>query len=434
MTLQNPTSGPGNLKSFKVSSNKDGKDLDLSAGVVDYRYYENIMSNYITASATVIETGNTTNNVANAINGLPLRGGEKVDVVIEDVQGNQIVVPEGLYISRVRNADPSTLQELYQIDLSSKEYFLNENSRVIKRYEGNISSNVEEILNDILKSTGKIEIDPTGNSYNFLGNTRKPFYICTWLASRSIPPSTGKNSGPGGFLFFQTRDGLFFKSIDNLFSKKPIKRFIMNGTGLPVAGYDGNIRSYSIQSDIDMNLNQTIGAYNNRTVYFDYFNMCYKEIEFSIENASDSITSAGRNYINVNDEFINKPSRNLYYIKDIGTNPQGTGNQQLDNWKSDPTRQNFDSEQVLVQTIMRYNQLFTVQTNVIIDGDFSIRAGDIIECDFPELEANVNKGKNPQSGGIYMVGSVCHKVTPRETFTSLGLIRDSFGKKTRFAN
>ena len=28
-----------------------------------------------------------------------------------------------------------------------------------------------------------------------------------------------------------------------------------------------------------------------------------------------------------------------------------------------------------------------------------------------------------------MVGYVCHRVTPRDTFTSLGLIRDSFGKE-----
>jgi len=31
-----------------------------------------------------------------------------------------------------------------------------------------------------------------------------------------------------------------------------------------------------------------------------------------------------------------------------------------------------------------------------------------------------------------MVASVCHRVTPRDTFTKLSLVRDSFGKKTGF--
>ncbi len=81
---------------------------------------------------------------------------------------------------------------------------------------------------------------------------------------------------------------------------------------------------------------------------------------------------------------------------------------------------------------MRYNQMFTVQTNIMIAGDFSIKAGDMIECDFPQLETKLNKETNQQSGGKYMVASVCHKVTPRETYTSLGLVRDSFGKNTGF--
>ena len=31
---------------------------------------------------------------------------------------------------------------------------------------------------------------------------------------------------------------------------------------------------------------------------------------------------------------------------------------------------------------MRYNQLFTVKTDITIPGDFTIKAGDVIECIF----------------------------------------------------
>ena len=81
---------------------------------------------------------------------------------------------------------------------------------------------------------------------------------------------------------------------------------------------------------------------------------------------------------------------------------------------------------------MRYNQMFTIKTNITIAADFSIKAGDIVKCDFPEVSGDRNKEKNKQTGGIYMVASVCHRVTPRETFTRLALVRDSFGTKTGF--
>jgi len=81
---------------------------------------------------------------------------------------------------------------------------------------------------------------------------------------------------------------------------------------------------------------------------------------------------------------------------------------------------------------MRYNQMLTVQSQVLIPGNFDIKAGDIVECDFPSSESTLNRDKNKQTGGKYMVASVCHRVTPRESYTSLGLVRDSFGKKGGF--
>ena len=83
----------------------------------------------------------------------------------------------------------------------------------------------------------------------------------------------------------------------------------------------------------------------------------------------------------------------------------------------------------MVQSIMRYNQLFTIKTQITIPGDFSIKAGDLVTLDVPELKGSPTKELNPESGGIYMVASVCHRVTPGSSLTSLDLVRDSYGKK-----
>ena len=83
----------------------------------------------------------------------------------------------------------------------------------------------------------------------------------------------------------------------------------------------------------------------------------------------------------------------------------------------------------MVQSIMRYNQLFTVKTDITIPGDFSIKAGDFIECDFPKLAGDEVKDVNPETKGTYMVASVWHRITPKSTTSSLSLVRDSFGGK-----
>ena len=48
MTAQNPTTGAGDIKKFIITSNKGGKETDISAGVVEYRFYESVLSNPIT--------------------------------------------------------------------------------------------------------------------------------------------------------------------------------------------------------------------------------------------------------------------------------------------------------------------------------------------------------------------------------------------------
>ena len=446
------TANSGNVEKFKLSSNANSNARDLAPGIVDFRYYESILSNAITATATVVETGfseegGQTGTQQGTIDWLPIRGGERTDVIIEDAQEepNEINFnTDGIYVNRVRDVDPGTQKDVYFVDLASKEYFSNEMTRVSRKYEGKISDNVEEILEEIMLGTwaekegGGKDIDETAVPYNFVGCDKKPFYICTWLAAKSIPTGSGdiEIGGAAGYFFWQTRDGFHFRSIDKMFdegkqNRDSLKKFVYNNTGELVEGYDANIVSYSIDSDIDLNEKLMLGSYNNRSLYFDYYAFNYKVVDFNITEQEGKVSTAGDDYNNIAEEFTRSPSRLMAHIMDYGVLPRGVDSDaQLEEWKNEPEQPNYDAEQIMAQSIMRYNQLFTVKTSIIIPGDFSIQAGDIIVVDFPELDGTPAKEVNPQSGGIYMVAEVCHKITPRECFTSMTLIRDSFGTST----
>ena len=120
----------------------------------------------------------------------------------------------------------------------------------------------------------------------------------------------------------------------------------------------------------------------------------------------------------------------MSFVLDTGVMPSGiTSQEQLDTWNEEKSKSNFDFKDTVVQSIMRYNQLFTVKTDITIPGDFTLKAGDIIECSFPELSGSESKEVNSETKGKYMVASVCHRVTPDSSTTSLSLVRDSFGGK-----
>ena len=460
---QNAPESAGNIVKFQISSNFTDYAVELSAGVVDFRYYENVLSNSVTATATCVETGYQSDDKGGAagqqstVDGLPIRGGERTDITIEDAYGNALTFEEGLYVNRLRDVDAGTSKDVYYIDFASREFFANEQTRVVKRYEGNIGDNVEKILKDVLKVTTDIEIDNTAVPYNFIGNDRKPFYVCTWLASKSIPDAAtedGKSEigGAAGYLFFQTRDGYHFRSIDKIFTGEPKKKFIFNNSTQLPEGYDAKVLTYDINSDIDVGKNLVMGMYNNRSIFFDPLSFNYEVRSFpkaetpSVEGdivsdvtpvpTEDEYLEKTQNAAEepvaklIPDEFRQSPTRFMSFVLDTGVMPSGiTSQDQLNTWNDEKAKDNFDVKETMSQSIMRYSQLFTVKTEITIPGDFTIKAGDVIQCDFPDLSGSEVKGVNPETKGIYMVASVCHRITPTSSNTSLSLVRDSFGGK-----
>ena len=463
---QNSPDQAANIIKFKISSNFGDGAIDMSGGVVDFYYYESVLSNHVTTTLTIMETGFETDSKGKPkasqglIDSLPIRGGERVDFTIEDNYGNELKVDEGLYVNRLRDVDAGTSQDIYFMDLASREYFANEQTRVTKRYEGSISQNVEKILKDVLLVESEVDADETAEPYNFIGNDKKPFYICTWLASKSIPQmesEKGENAtgGAAGYLFFQTREGFHFKSIDKIFAGEPVKKYIFNNSPELPPGFDAKILLTDIESDIDLNEKLTLGTYHNRSIFFDFYALNYTVKDYKLSDSSgvgdniassslnngskatsSKITPAGKKIDDlIAKEFTQSPSRLMTHILDVGTQPTGsTVEDQLEHWKENRAEPNFKAMETMQASIMRYNQLFTIKTNIIIPGDFSIKAGDVVFCDFPELSGSDKKDTNPESGGLYMVAHVCHKVTSGSTTTSLALVRDSYGKKSTGTN
>ena len=412
---------PGDIKNFTIHGKNGSRDLsgnksqhDSKATLADIRYYENVLSNVITLSVGVKET-------EDILDKLPIRGGEKVDISLEDSNGAKL--KPTLYVNKISNVVSDTLENNYFLDLASEQYFKNDLSRVVKRYDGKISESVTKIMKEQLDTD--VDVDETLINYNFIGNNKKPLYICTWLASKSVPAQPGE--GTAGYLFFETQDGFQFKSIDGLFSQSYKKKYVLTNTPIKPGEYEGQILKYSIDRDINLQNNLSVGMYSNRSIYFNFYDFNYKDQEFNIKD--EVVKTGGKDSIRV-ENFGDEPSRIMTRILDIGTLPSGkTSKDELETWKSDPTNPTFNAPKTMVQSVMRYNQLFSIKINIIIAADFTLKAGDLIYCDFPEVSTSKSVGANKQSGGIYMISSLCHRLTSDQSSTSLTLVRDSFGRK-----
>jgi len=175
----NTNTRSGNINLFQIFSTKGNGSVDISGGAVEVRYYESVLSNSISLTATVVETGLSLTESEETINKglldtLPIRGGEQVLIEIEDTQEEKTKLvfkdESSFYVNRVRDIDPGTQQDLYYLDLCTREFISNEQSRCVVRYNEKISDNIEKILKDErgLNTEKELDIDETAIDYNFI--------------------------------------------------------------------------------------------------------------------------------------------------------------------------------------------------------------------------------------------------------------------------
>ena len=433
MGLNNQAVKEFNVTRFRIFSNTNGKfaDIPQKEGIfVNLHYYESILENCIKATAIIADTGYSIEKdrkYVSLIEGLDMCGGEKVELHIEDGYGNKLQFSgeKCLYIGKIRNKIEHTQNIVFVIDLVTKEFFANElvETRVDQYFEGSISESVKIILQQFLKTEKNVDdIEETENSYTFNGHIEKPFYKCTWLGKRSIPKG-GKTSS-AGFFFYETYDGFKFKSIEKLLDEKNgYKKYIYTNTTELPSGYDGKILEYLPTINIDVQQKMMIGAYGSLVRTYDFFQNKYEEKEITSEREGKTgVNLAGTELPCLPDEFFGKPTRTISKMQPYGV---------LKPINKDKSKEpDYVVNEITAQAASRYNQLFTIILTIVIAGDFSHRAGNLIYCDFPELSSDKTQIVSGKNSGIYMIANVTQQLDAVSgAYTQLTLVRDSYGRK-----
>ena len=167
-----------------------------------------------------------------------------------------------------------------------------------------------------------------------------------------------------------------------------------------------------------------MGAYNTKLIAFNPYNCEYKIIEQdAFEDDDDGTVHAGKKLPVLNEKFSATPTRTTYVLKDIGNLPSG----------KDPREQvkkheeeNFEVEQILNQSIRRYNQFCTGSVVIDIAPDFDLHVGECIHIDVPDTGGGQ---PDKQISGKYVIASLKHRIVEgKRGVTKLGLVRDSFGR------
>lgn len=431
--------GSSQLKQFTIFSNKNG-DIDMCGGFLELYIYQSCLDNSVRATATFADTGfrmGTTSVAAIEQDDLDLTAGEKVHLLVYDGYGNLLsfLNEYQLRIQQLRNVAEHTGKNVFTLDFCSKESINNElvDNRVKQRFDGKISDSIQYILEKNLKTEKPYLIEETYNKFNFLGNNEKPFYKIPWLAKRSVPNLPNAAGNLAGYFFYEVPDdgrgngGYRFKSIDNFFTQTPKHKLIFNNTPFLPVGYTRKILSYSIDNLVSLNSISSGVLVGTKYKKFNPFTKKYEENSFYDSERMGEKYMGGTDVPAIaSDLSLNTKDVKIYTgWEPIGILPSGST---LETQLSHIEKPDWNKEDIVRQAEARYNNLFNTRLNITIPGDFSINAGDILTCDFPEISGKASKIISNKKSGNYLVIDVAHRITSKNCYTTINLVRESLYK------
>ena len=298
------------------------EEYDIIAGNPIIDYYESIESPSISMTISFID-------IDQVIGRKGITGGEYVDLIVkvddEDADDFKILHnKQKMILNSVRNMVTESNKQVATLEFVSVETLVNETARVNKKYTGNISDIVMELLVGDAKGiqTSKtlygpvdeklgdenIEKDRATNSYSFVGNLKRPFDTIQWLC-----PKAQSATDDFGFLFYETLDGYHFRSIKSLLEQDTVTYQQTDAQGI-----SNKILQNNLNQTNDIGMNMRMGMYANQTIYIDIENQTLNTVKFK---ASDiKLKRKATLPANIQDY----PTRLMVRVDDVGVAQVGS--------------------------------------------------------------------------------------------------------------
>tara|TARA_Y100001937_G_scaffold42723_1_gene60478 strand:- start:38 stop:1270 length:1233 start_codon:yes stop_codon:yes gene_type:complete len=396
------------LMPSESSSLKEPYELGLGNPIIDY--YESLESPTISMTITFID-------IDQVLGREGITGGEYIDLTVKDGEVDEFKITskkQKLMLNSVRDVVTETNKQVATLEFVSVESITNETARVNKKFTGNVSKTVEDLLKKDKKgiqTSKELEKDDALNSYSFVGNLKRPFDTIQWLC-----PKTQSDKKEFGFLFYETLDGYKFKSIKSLLEQEPITY-----TQTDKPGDQGffKILQNNLNQTNDIGMNLRMGMYANRTLYIDIENQQFDEVDFKITDLNLKRPPK------LLDGIENFPSRLMLRVNDFGVAQKGSKKDEVQPISELAVYQN--------KSYIRNNLLFSQSLNISIPLNTTLRAGKVINIKLPvkkdgegsKTDSYGNERTNDPSGK-YLVCELRHLIGGSSAETQLKLIRDVF--------
>jgi len=319
----------------------------------------------------------------------------------------------------------------------SREFVINQRSRVRRNLVGSYSDIVETMLKTDLDSNKKLNIEPSADNKKITAPNIKPFDVI----SIAIKNAVSKKFNQSTYLFWESTSGFNFRTLGDMYSAAPVMQYESTVAGKrtkdgvrDILAELSAIEGYRITGSPDTVYNYATGIFSSELIVHDIISKSYQK---HIYNYSDNFSEEqhlGTKPLAVNDpDGISVSSfPSAQYLKPT----VGVG---IDQSFNDEFYQYVYGSNKLELMQARNSQLSmmesALQLNIDVVGTTIVKAGDIVEIVIPSVSAvktTKNETEDMLYNGNFLIRSLRHDfdiINEKHTM-SMNVTKDAIGKIT----
>ena len=424
------------LDSLTLISSLQNGAVNMLPFMVELNLFEDIYSSTISGELVV-------SDALGLISNFRMNGTEFLQVTLRKSTNDEHSIQKNYRIYKITNrtTNENNAYEVYTINFCSEEFLLAEQYRVSKAFVGTeISTIIEKILTNYvkvgIKDTKPISIERTRGVYDFVLPNKKLFETINWLTTYALP----KNGEGADMLFFENRDGYYFRSLQTLYKSRPYQtyKFDPKNISRELDQQVSNVFNFEVLDFFDTLSGINNGTFANRVISINPLTRSYKlDNDFNYAKYFNKTVSLNENPA-IND-YQNRYGKTLYDSPppelEVGTlrmSPENTDMKKnpfisqkvgsADSIANDVNVRKYMPNRVAQIALANYTRI-----KITVAGDASLTVGKTIKFITYGMNGTTEREHDLTYSGKYLITAVRHIIKNNSYITVLEMAKDSVG-------
>ena len=329
----------------------------------------------------------------------------------------------------------------------SREFVVNQRSRVRRTLVGTYSKIVDTMLREDLDSAKKFYNEPSVDSKKIIAPNITPFSVIRMSTKNAV----SKKYNDATYMFFENTRGFNFRTLGNMYSKPPIMtyEYTIPSTRTKDGERDillelSTIENYRVTSSPDTIYNYTTGIYSSELIVHDiisksYQNHTYNYItNFDNERHIDQFGKFEKAYPLVNTLSLTKDGKNISSFPSKQYLQPTVGYDTDESYQDDSSQYSFTANRSPNVVQSRGSQMAMLksglQLNIDVIGNTIVSAGDIVEIKIPNTgvyKTTQNETLDTLYNGNFLIRSLRHDfdIQNNKHIMSMNVTKDSISQE-----